>query len=285
MNTKVETIDRELAERYLDLDRGNNRPFSPSHLTNLIGRQQRGEWVTNGDTIRFDATGQLRDGVHRLRMVKATGIPIEVIVVRDIAPEAFMTMDVGKRRSLGDVLYIEKEANHAQLAGALGWVTRYLSRRMSRSWGISYEEHLKILAQHPEIRDSVVFYLKLNRPAAAPGWPPVTMGLHFLFSQADATAANDFIERYVTGLNIVESTDPIGVVREQIIKYAIKPPKPTSELIFALLCKAWNYHQTGQLIKKKLALPDRKPAPRIAGFPKELFLEGQLTFPENEEEE
>ncbi|GAI59216.1 unnamed protein product [marine sediment metagenome] len=99
MKTEVETIDRETAERYLNLERGNNRPFSPSHLADLIGRQQRGEWVTNGDTIRFDATGQLRDGVHRLRMVKATGISIEVIVARDIAPEAFITMDVGKKRS------------------------------------------------------------------------------------------------------------------------------------------------------------------------------------------
>ncbi len=284
ITSTVESIDRDAAERYLNLERGNNRPFSRGHLSDLIGRQMRGEWITNGDTIRFDSAGQLRDGQHRLRMVKQTGIPIEVVVVRDIDPTAFSTMDVGKKRTLGDVLYIEKETNHVQLAGALSWVSKYLSRRL-RGSGISYEEHHKVLAQHPGIRDSVVFYLKLDRPAAAPGFPGVTMSLHYLFSQADATVANDFIERYVTGLNILEATDPVGVVREQIIRYSIKPPTPASELIFALLCKAWNAHQTGQPAKKRFKLPARTPAPRITGFPKELFLESQLAFPENEEEE
>lgn len=282
---EVETIDRDAAERYLNLERGNNRPFSHGHLSDLIGRQMRGEWVTNGDTIRFDAGGQLRDGQHRLRMVKETGIPIEVVIVRDIAPEAFITMDVGKKRTLGDVLFIEKEANHLPLAGALSWVSRYLRRRMSRGWGISYEEHHKVLAQHPGIRDSVLFYLKLDRPAAAPGFPSVTMSLHYLFSQANATGANDFIERYVTGLNILESTDPVGVAREQIIRYSIKPPTPKGDLIFALLCRAWNAFQMGQPVKKHFQLPHSTPAPKIAGFPKELFLESQLSFAENEEEE
>lgn len=286
ITSKVETIDREKADRYLDLDRGNNRPFSPSHLSNLIGRQQRGEWVTNGDTIRFDAQGQLRDGVHRLRMVKSTGVPIDVVVVRDIAPEAFMTMDVGKKRSLGDVLYIEKEANHTNLAGALAWLWRYLSRKMQGGTLGSHEELHKILAQHLGVRDSVAFYLNLDRPLSSPAWPSVTMALHYLLSQADATEAKDFIEKYVTGLGLIESTDPIKVLRDQIIKYASDPRKPTGNQVFALICRAWNAHQANHPIKKKYTLPDsKKPSPRIAGFPKELFLESQLAFPENEEEE
>jgi len=39
-------------------------------------------------------------------------------------------------------------------------------------------------------------------------------------------------------------------------------------------------------VKKRFAPPASVVAsPRINGFPKELFLESQLTFPENEEEE
>ncbi len=288
MKTEVETIDRELAERYLDLDRGNNRPFSPYHLADLIGRQRRGEWIANGDTIRFDTDDQLRDGVHRLRMVKATGIPIEVIVVRDIAPEAFITMDVGKKRSLGDVLYIEKETNHTQLAGALGWVWRYLSRRMIGRAG-SYEEHHRVLESHPKIRDSVAFYLNLNRPVGAPGFPQITMGIHYLFSCIDATAADDFVTRYVTGLGFSpeEAGNPIHVIREQIASYAKDPRAPHGSPLLALLARAWNAHRAGQIIKKrfKVPFPRKSASPRIDGFPKDLFVEGQLWLPENEEEE
>ena len=283
---KVETIDRDAAERYLNIDRGNNRPFSKNHLADLVGRQMRGEWVTNGDTIRFDTENQLRDGQHRLRMVKQTGVPIEVVVIHDIDTAAFSTMDIGKRRSLGDVLYIEHEKNHTQLAGTLAWVWRYLSRKVKMPKAGSYEEMHKILDQHSGLRDSVTFYLNLERPLSTPGWTAVNMAVHYLFSQVESTAANDFIEKYVTGLGLVEPTDPIKVLRDQIIKYASDPRKPSTWQIFMLLCRAWNDHQRGQSVKKKYTLPKVATAsPKIAGFPKELFLESQLSFEENEDEE
>ncbi len=286
MKAAIETIDREAAERYLNLDRTNNRPFSPQHLVDLVARQQRNEWVTNGDTIRFDVSGQLRDGQHRLRMVKQTGIPIEVVVVRDIVPEAFVTMDVGKKRSLGDVLFIEKETNHTQLALALGYVWRYLSRKMTGTSG-SYEEHIGVLHEHPEIRDSVAFYLNLDRPISTPSWPAITMSSHYLFSRVEATEANDFIEKYVTGLGLVESTDPIKVLRDQVIKYASVPRKPNGPQIFSLIARAWNACKADQPVRQKYTLPkeDLKTSPRITGFPKELFLESQLPFLGDEEDE
>lgn len=281
---KVETIDREMADRYLNLERGNNRPFSPQHLSDLIGRQERGEWVMNGDTIRFDSDGQLRDGQHRLRMVKHTGIPIEVVVVRDIDPKTFVTMDVGKKRSFGDVLYIEKEDNHSQLAVATSWVWRYLNRRLIGHLG-SYEQLISVLHDHPQIRDSVSLYKQLNHPLGEPGYPAITVAMHYLFCRVNATVANNFIEKYVSGLHLEEPTDPIGVLRGQVVKYATDPRPPTGPQIFALLAKAWNYHQAGQPVKKRFKLPDpSKASPRIAGFPKELLLESQLPFLENEEE-
>lgn len=285
MKTEVETIDRELAERYLNLDRGNNRPFSPSHLNDLIGRQKRGEWVTNGDTIRFDVTGQLRDGVHRLRMVKATGIPIEAIVVRDIDSAAFLTMDVGKKRNLSDVLYIEKESNYNELASTLNWTWRYLSRRMRGNLG-SHEQMLKTLDQHPRLRDSVAFYINLNSPIGAPRWPAITSALHYLFSQVDGNAANDFIDRYVTGLRLEEPDDPIHILRGQIVSYATATRKPVGNQIFSLLTRAWNASREDRTVRKKFAVPNSVVvSPRINGFPKELFLESQLPLEETEEEE
>lgn len=291
ITSKVETIDRGAAERYLDLDRGNNRPFSPNHLAELVGRQQRGEWVTNGDAIRFDVDGQLRDGVHRLRMVKATGMSIDVVVVREIDPSAFITMDVGKKRSLGDVLYIEKEPNHSNLAWTLILVWRYLSRKMTGP-SASFEEYHVALERHPKIRDSVAFCLNIEQRASPPGHMSVTMAFHYLCSCVDASKANDFVKQYVTGLGPAFAEDeldnPIYVVREQIVSYARGPWNPSRQQILIFLARAWNAHQAGQTVKKRFKVPTKeqvKVSPTIDGFPNELFLKRQPSLPEDEEEE
>jgi len=281
---KVETIDRDAAERYLNLDKGNNRPFSRNHLGDLIGRQMRGEWVVNGDTIRFDNAGQLRDGQHRLRMVKQTGKPIEVVVVRDIDPEAFITMDVGRKRSFGDVLFIEKEENHTQLATTTAWIWRYLNRKMYGAHLGSYEQLQMVLHGHPQIRDSISFYKQLDHLPGEPAYAAISTATHYLFSRVDVEAANDFLKKYVTGFNIPES-DAIGVLRGQIVKYASDVRKPSGDQIFALICRAWNASRVNQPVKKKWTLPGKKQAsPRITGFPKDLFLESQLSFEDNQDD-
>ncbi len=115
MTFDLETIDREKAQQYIAKNVGN-RPVSRPHLNQLISRQQRAEWKTNGDSIRFDSNGDLRDGQHRLHMVMLTGIPIEAVVIRGVDPDAFVTMDTGKNRTITDVLAIRKEPNPRLLA-------------------------------------------------------------------------------------------------------------------------------------------------------------------------
>ncbi|MBA7704212.1 hypothetical protein ES703_113013 [subsurface metagenome] len=63
METIVEKIDAELAAKYL-AERDDDRPISNGHLRWLIERQKQGEWQINGDSIKFDANGMLRDD-HR----------------------------------------------------------------------------------------------------------------------------------------------------------------------------------------------------------------------------
>lgn len=283
---EFETIDREKAHQYLAKgEERKNRPLSKNHVGDLVARQKRGEWITNGDSIIFDVNGLLRDGQHRLSMVIATGIPIDAVVVRNVAEGAFLTMDVGRRRSLSDALYIQKEANHYQLASTVALVWRYLSRRMTQHVG-SHEELLAVLDAHPGTRDSVVFYKGLEPPPGAPAWDKATMACHYLFSRIDASAANDFIRRYVTGESL-ESGTPLFFVRGQIVALASSKTKnPNSAQIITLLCRAWNLHRAGREQKKHFDYPVVAAAsPRIDDFPRELFINRQLPFDNGDEEE
>ena len=287
MKTAVETIDVELAQRYL-AERDDDRPFSNGHLRYLVERQKRGEWQTNGDSLKFDTDGKLRDGQHRMMMVMQTGIPIEVVVVRDIAPDAFITMDTGKNRNLSDILAIKKYPNHASLAQALIWVYRYVTDYMAQGGSRkSHEQQLGMLGKHSELQESVAFCLNLGQPAGRPGFQGITMATHYLFSRIDTEAANDFIERYVTGLRLEEQTDPVAVLRGQVVSFATARVKPVALQVFRLYALAWNAKREGrqqkQLYKVRPTSPRR---PKIDGFPKELFQESQMEmplYPEDEE--
>ena len=288
MDVGVETITPEIAAKYL-AKRDEDRPLSNGHLKYLKERQRRGEWKTNGDSIKFDAHGCLRDGQHRLMMVMETEIPIEVVVVRDLEPTAFITMDTGKNRNLSDGLAIAKKPNPLHLGPALSWVRKYLVDYMNSTKGISFEQHLEVLDMHPELHHSVEFRLSLGKPPGSPGFPAVTTATHYLFSRIDHEQADDFTERYVTGLRLEERTDPVAVLRGRVLSFALqKKIHIEGQQILRLHALAWNALRAERPVKMPYKLPDLGARrPKIDGFPKDLFLEsrGELLPSEEQEDE
>ena len=286
MTFELETIDREKPQEYTARNVGN-RPPSQAHLNLLIGRQRRGEWKTNGDSIRFDTDGNLRDGQHRLHMVMLTGIPIEAVVIRGVYSDAFVTMDTGKNRTVTDVLAIRKEPNPRLLALALQWTYRYLADRMTGKIE-SHDLLVSVLERHPKIHQTVAFYAGLTQPSGAPGHQAITLAAHYLFSLIDEKQANDFIESYVTGLRLEQENDPVGRLRGQVISLASHPRLTLApSQVFGLFVLAWNVKRSGRrLPKKNFTVPQRNaPRPRIDGFPESRFITGQLAFPDDYDEE
>lgn len=283
IDVKVETIDQAKALEYLAKNKGN-RPYTQPYTSLLASKQARGEWQPNGDSIRFDSNGDLRDGQHRLEMVRQTGKPIEVVVVRGIDPGAFVTMDTGKSRGLGDVLSIKGEVNHRSLAGSLRWVRRYLTNNM-RGGTVSHEQHFITLDEHPGIRDSVTFCLNFGKPAGYPSQPGITAAIHYLCSRINPDKANDFTERFITGLRIVNADDPVGRLRGQINDIPKSHRTVAPDQVFAIFSFAWNIYQAGAPAKQNFRVrASQRARPKLDGFPKDLFLEGQLPLEENNSE-
>lgn len=284
MQAVVEKITPETAATYLAKNAGN-RSYNQTHLNNLMGRLQRHEWIPNGDAIRFDTAGNLRDGQHRLKMVVLSGIPIETVVVRDIDPGAFITMDTGKRRSLADVLSILGHEESRLLAASLPCVRRYVMRRPPGT--PSYEEYRITLEKHPDLEKSIEFFKSVDQPAGAPGHPELTVATHYLFSKVSQEAANDFLTRLVTGLNLNNANDPIKRLRDQLVGYQKAKSKgriPSGDALFQIYVKAWNVMQTTGQQKAAYSIPNTPQA--IKGFPKDLIEvgHGQLGLIDNDEE-
>jgi len=91
-----------------------------------------GEWLYNGEAIKFDRDGRLVDGQHRLEAVVKANKPIAFLVIRGLDPEVFKTIDTGKKRSAGDVLAIKGVKN----PNAVGAAMRLLHRTLADEFGL-----------------------------------------------------------------------------------------------------------------------------------------------------
>lgn len=83
-----------------------NRPANKTQVEFYADTMKRGEWELNGETIKFAKDGTLLDGQHRLMAVVKANIPAPFVVVRGLDKEVFKTMDVGKKRTDGDILNV-----------------------------------------------------------------------------------------------------------------------------------------------------------------------------------
>jgi hypothetical protein len=100
---KVVTITPADAQQLLVNNTGN-RPIRKDHVANLARDMVQGNWVMDGSAIRFDTTGRLLDGQHRLTACIKASKPFSTLLVTGIVPEAGVIMDTGAKRTAGDML-------------------------------------------------------------------------------------------------------------------------------------------------------------------------------------
>lgn len=113
--TVTPAMARDLRQRHHD-----NRPVSRREVDRLKRVLETGKWEYNGEAVKFDTKGHLRDGQHRLTAIEESGVPAELLIVSDLPLSAFRTLDQGRKRTGGDVLSMRgiKRYNAAAVASA-----------------------------------------------------------------------------------------------------------------------------------------------------------------------
>lgn len=122
----VETIDPDTAATILESNT-LNRDIGPVLVKRMAEDMVAGRWLTNGDSIKFDRTGKLVDGQHRLSAVVDSQTTLETFVCGGLAPEIFATLDVGKKRSLKDAMKIHGVPNYIVASNTVPWIVRLSS--------------------------------------------------------------------------------------------------------------------------------------------------------------
>lgn len=89
------TLTPEMAKRILEFNTDNYRKIRPRHVRFLQQEMAAGEFLMNGDPIRFDTREIVSDGQHRLSALAAQDqiIEIEFLIVDRLPPDTTKTIN------------------------------------------------------------------------------------------------------------------------------------------------------------------------------------------------
>ena len=101
-----------------------NRDIGKRLVGQMASDMVGGRWKTNGDSIKFARNGRLVDGQHRLSAVVDSGETLETFACGGLDPEIFDTLDIGKKRTLTDMMKIADVKHYTAAAAATRWLIK-----------------------------------------------------------------------------------------------------------------------------------------------------------------
>lgn len=124
MNTQVITMTPVEARRLLERNK-KNRKLNDSTVENYVKEMKAGRWKENGESIIIDKTGLIKDGQHRLNACINANYSFNVVMVTDVDPDVMHTIDIGKNRSLADILELNNFKYSSLMASALKRIIKF----------------------------------------------------------------------------------------------------------------------------------------------------------------
>lgn len=262
----VTEITPELASEWLDRNT-RNRNLRALVVNNYAADMAAGNWVEDGQSIKFSDTGVLLDGQHRLSAIVKSGVTIRMLVVSNLPEITQETMDTGAKRSLADVLKLRGEANYVALASIILKVHLWEAgqRKTMRGQRPTHRQLLQTFEAHPEIRRSAEIGDRVRSNIKLPG--SVAGLCHWLFNDIDAGDCAFFFARLCDGIGLMDD-DPVYALRRTIKNLGDdKNRRPQDEFLTAIVIKAWNAYRDGRsmhLVRFKPggASPEAYPEPK-----------------------
>lgn len=245
-----ELIDAKTAEKYLASNE-NNRKARRNTVETYARDLRHGKWEVTGDAIRFDHTGRLIDGQHRLMAIAKTDIPAWQLVIRGLEPRVQAVLDTQERRSAADALRFAGIDKNAHLIAALArqavtYTTFFENEEESPIFvnrpAPSNSEIDEWVADHPEVHEAAVM-ANLLRKAASNGH--VAWGLAWMkMMKIEPADAAEFFTSMVN-LQTRGPRDP----RHTLLKFQPASKGRGRLAVGEQLCAisvAWNYYREGR---------------------------------------
>lgn len=252
-----------------------NRTLSPDIVERYALDMLAGRWRRNNNAIGFTPEGELLDGQHRLSaVVRAAEIDpafkgVDMEIVDDLNADARRTIDIGRKRSIGDVLHMEGRTNGVLVGATAKIVMNYLE-----------DVPITTLRGTPELHDFINanpdLWLAAERAARvrAAVRPAPLAAVLFLGSRVPGldTHAEAFARPLGHGADMSVG-DPRLALRETIARRRTDVAHgghPPISWVFAAIAQSWNSWITQRSTPRLHIVPNENgqyTAPNLFGAP------------------
>lgn len=271
MQFVIETITPAKAVEYLGTSLGNRniRNWVVGDYANCF---KNGKWLLNGETIKFDTGGHLIDGHHRLLAIEQAGIPVQMAVCRGVQPEAFVTIDQGRSKNLGQLLAMKKVENYNIVASVVGGNrTLVLSGRLWTNNGAkvkrmnNVEYYGEFMRDAKGYQEAAAFAREMYQKARIlkPAW----IGSLYYFLTHTGGYKKEYVANFFRGVCNLETS---GINAADELRYFIirndrkeKQKRLEDSYLFAIVCKAWNYYVNNKPVKRYSFDAEKESYPKL----------------------
>jgi hypothetical protein len=247
----VETIGPKQAKKYLDM-MPHNRRQRGRVKDRYIKAMAKGQWKLTGEAIKFNTRGELIDGQHRLEAIIATGKTVEILVCRNVPPEAFMELDTGANRTPADLLTVAGYNYTSGVASAIRHITSiYKVEAGTVAPGSLARERIdpETLLEYAEAHSATLIEAvqkTMSRQAKTVLSPPsMYAALYYIFSEHNKKAADQFFQTLIDGIGYERGRqDPIYQLHRLLGQFKNdKHHRRPNFYKCAITIKAWNAFQ------------------------------------------
>jgi hypothetical protein len=237
-----------MAAKYLERVTANQRSTSKVAVGRMARAMSRGEWRLTHQGIAFDVEGLLVDGAHRLNAIIESGVTVEMVVWEGVDPRIFDLIDVGRRRSPGDIVTIAGYKNAKSVAAGARLLLAY-RRIPDKTWNgppindFTAEELLAEIATHPTIEERAADAVNLRHNVRIPTAASTAALTLFFEVDPEKRVYGEFLDRLSMGANLTIG-DPLLLCRNWFVNKTL-PTQTNRQHSFVILVKAWNAYVTG----------------------------------------
>tara|TARA_B100000965_G_scaffold93007_1_gene75856 strand:- start:554 stop:1495 length:942 start_codon:yes stop_codon:yes gene_type:complete len=119
LTVKVESIDKQLAEKYLEKNFKSNRLLKRRTLDSLVHDMKNDNFHIGWDCIAFNEQGELVNGQHRLNAIIKSDKSCDFLVVRNVRHDTISHFDQGNRRSQADRITVAGTRVHPKACACI----------------------------------------------------------------------------------------------------------------------------------------------------------------------
>lgn len=262
-----EFVTPEQAAKYL-ANSVPNRSVPQSKIRDYADTMLRGYWDVNGENIKFDEFGRLMDGQTRLKAIILAGIPVELIIARDVPIKVFPSIDGGQSRKASHFLDFLECQNSTKISGALRILMAYQRGQINTQvrHQVIKRELGEFYAEHSRISEFVNVADRAGRMFRGSGFTP-SAALFFFYAIdcTNPTMAQKFTEKLLSGSDLSPGS-PILALRYLLQKKQDVNSRMNVATSLAMAIKAWDFFTKGKS-SQILRFTSKESFPLIAGCP------------------